>query len=118
MKIYNDLIVEALEPLEIPLYYADIPEDVLSTMEYIYYKETTLVKDTVSTFIQFYEVAYISKYKDDLQEERFIDALESKGFNFKTGQYERLQIGNTSEIIDLFIMSFTKRVKRQNCVRG
>lgn len=118
MKKYNNLIVEALEPLGIPLYYAEIPEDVLSNMEYIYYKETTLVKDTVSTFIQYYEVAYISKYKDDLNEETFIDALERKGFNFKSGQYERVQLGKTSEVLDLFIMSFTKRVKRQNCIRG
>ena len=115
MKKYNDLIVEALEPLEIPLYYAEIPEDVLANMNYIYYSESSLQRLDVRFMLQYYEVAYVSQYKEDLQEEDFIEAMEAKGFKFVNGQYDRLKLSDTSDFIDVFVMIYTRKVKRRKC---
>lgn len=118
MKDNGKLIVEALNPFDIPIYYNEVPEDALDKMEYIYYRETQLNRSTVATFTQHFEVAYISQYKDSLKEEQFINAIEKKGFLYQTGLYERLKLGQTTGVIDIFIMTFTKPVKRSKCVRG
>lgn len=113
MKNHNNLIVEALTPFDIPLYYADVPEDILDNMNYIYYRESSLQRDKGFHFIQIYEVAYVSQYQDDLMEEEMIDAIEKKGFKFRSGVYDRLKLTETTDFIDIFVMTFAKPIKRK-----
>ncbi|WP_130806517.1 hypothetical protein [Senegalia massiliensis] len=112
----GDLITKALEQFNLPIYYAEVPEDELSNMNYFYYREVGLSKNTNGFFTQTYEIAYVSTMQENFMEEDIIEALESKRFKFQRAYYERVKLESTNQHVDIVIFNVTKPLKRRRCM--
>lgn len=111
-----DRIIQALEPFELPIYYAEVPEDQLDNMNFFYYRETQLSRSGSAHFLQTLEVAYVSQNQDDLMEEDIIDSLEKNGLKFQSASYNRVQMVKTSEFVDIVIFTVTRPWRRKRCM--
>lgn len=109
-------IVEALEKFNLPIFYEEVPEDELDSMNFFYYRPVRLERNGTSHFIQTFEIAYVSAYQEDLKEEEIIDALESKGLKFRSANYNRLQMIKTSDYVDIVIFTVTTPWRRKRCM--
>lgn len=109
-------LVQALESFDIPVYYAEVPDDELENMNYFYYRETRLDRDKAAYFKQTIEIAYVSMYQENFMEEEIIEAIEGSGFRFQNINYERIKLQQTNNFIDLVIFTFTKPLKRRKCM--
>lgn len=114
----GERIVTALEPFGLPIFQNEIPEDKLDDMNFFYYRPVRLERNGTAHLLQVLEVAYVSEYQEDLQEEEIIDALESKGLKFRIADYDRVQMVKTSAFVDIVTFTVVRPLKRRVCVDG
>lgn len=112
----DERVVKALEKFELPVFYAEIPENEIDDMNFFYFRETTLERSGTAHFLQTIEVAYVSTYQENLKEEEIIDSLEKNGLKFRRANYERVQMAKTNTFVDVVIFEVTRPLKRERCM--
>lgn len=110
-----DKIVKALEPFGVPIFYEEIPEDQLNSMDFFYYRPVRLERNGTAHFTEVLEVAYVSEYQGDMKEEEIIDALEANGMKFRQADYSRVQMAKTSAHVDIVVFTVARPKRRKRC---
>lgn len=108
--VTNDSIVNTLESFGLPVEYGNVSEKVLETYNFFYYKEESLTGEG-KILTQTINIIYVSLNQEDLMETEIISALRSIKLNFIRATYDRLQIEETNNFVDIVNFVVTRRVK-------
>lgn len=113
-SVTNDTIAKTLEQFNLPVEYGNVSEEVLETYNFFYYREDILEGEG-KILTQTLNIFYVSFNKEDLREPEIIEALRSIKLNFVRARYDRLQIENTNNFVDVVRFVVTRRLKVDCC---
>lgn len=108
--VTNDEIANKLETFGLPVEYGNVSEETLETYNFFYYREESLIP-TGKIFDQTLSIYYVSLNQESLMEAEIIEALQSIKLNIKRIDYDRLQIENTNNFIDVLTFSCGRKLK-------
>jgi len=109
----DEKISAALDNVGLPVFYGEVPEDQLNGYNFIYYKPSALRKNSINTYGQNVIVILVTKLSDLDKEMQIIEEMESiKMQAVGDAQYNRYQIGETTEFINVVAYTFVRTIKR------
>ncbi|SHJ64123.1 hypothetical protein SAMN05444401_3545 [Clostridium amylolyticum] len=115
-NVSDEKIIEAFEGYRgLNIYHAEIPEEKKEDYNYFYYIEDGIIPGNVKYLTQELIIFYVSKNQSEYGESEIIDKIESIGLNFVRADYDRLQLGETNQFIDVIAFRCTRKMKRVKC---
>ena len=109
-SVTNETIANKLEEFNLPVEYGNVSEETLETYNFFYYREDDLIGDG-KILTQTLNIYYVSLNQEDLKEPEIIEALRSIKLNFVRATYDRLQIENTNNFVDIVTFIVTRKLK-------
>lgn len=109
-SVTNDDIVNALKEFNLPIEYGNVSEKVLETYNFFYYREENLTGEG-KILTQTLNIYYVSLNQEDLKEPEIIKALRTIKLGFDRATYDRLQIENTNNFVDVVTFIMTRKLK-------
>lgn len=109
----DEQIAAALETLDLPVSYGEVPENEVNDYNFIYYRPGLLVKDSINIFKQTVFIYLVTRLSNLDLEMNLIETLE--GIKLKqtgTAQYNRYQLAETNEFINVIAFQFNRSIKR------
>lgn len=109
----DEQIAGTLQGIGLPVYYGEVAENELSDYNFIYYRPATLNKNSINTFAQTVNVYLVTRLSDIETEMNIIEAMESIKMGMRgSAQYNRYQLADTTEWINVIAFEFTRSIKR------
>lgn len=109
-SVTNEQIAKKLEEFGLPVEYGNVSEEVLETYNFFYYREEEM-RPEGKIFTQTLNIYYVSFNQEDLREAEIIKALRSIKLQLSRITYDRLQIENTNNFVDVVTFVVTRKLK-------
>jgi len=109
----DEQIAAALGATGLPVFYGEVAEKELGDYHFIYYRPSTLTKNSINTYAQTVNVYLVIKLSDIELEMDIIEAMEAIKMSMRgPAQYDRYQLAETTEWINVIAFEFTRAIKR------
>jgi hypothetical protein len=109
----DEAIAAALEAVGLPVYFGEVAENQLGDYNFIYYRPSTITKNSINTYLQTVAVYLVTKLSDVETEMDIIEAMEAIKMPLAgAAQYSRYQLADTTEWINVVGFEFSRGLKR------